>query len=148
MRRELFRILKSSVKFGATSHNSNEAIEGEFRVGRVRISRKKNPSKTTVYGTKIAQPSKEEVAGKLEAEDEYKVYSSIILSLFGDDKGQAIVIRRLSSNDTVRDFNDSNTRSVVKSDFPKLDYKTLDDFVEKNEKSYDRLCPKSLKCTH
>lgn len=56
----------------------------------------KKPGGGKVLGSKIAQPSKAEVAGKLEDADEYKVYSSIILSIFGDSKEQSLVVRRLS----------------------------------------------------
>lgn len=100
-------------------------------------AQKKKPRRTTIIGSRVAEPSKDEVAGKLDAEDEYAVYSSLIVSLFGDSKEQSLVVRRLSRNSAIRDFADPNIRLVVKSDFPKLDYKTLDDFVSKNAKSYE-----------
>ena len=100
-------------------------------------AQKKRSGRGVILGSKVAQPAKEEVAGKIEAGDEHKVYSSIIRALFGDDKGQSLVIRRLSRNSAIRDFKDGSDRVVVKSDFPKLDYQTLDDFVDKNGKSYE-----------
>jgi hypothetical protein len=100
-------------------------------------AQKKKSRGEIIVGTKIAQPAKEEVAGKLDVEDEYKVYSSVIVSLFGDGKAQSLVVRRLSRNSTIRDFNDRDIRLVVKADFPKLDYKTLDDFVSKSARSYE-----------
>jgi hypothetical protein len=100
-------------------------------------AQKKKSSGPIFVGSKIGQPAKEEVAGDLNVADEYQVYSSVIVSLFGDNKAQSLVVRRMSLNSTVRDFNDRDVRLVVKADFPKLDYKTLDDFISKNGKSYE-----------
>jgi hypothetical protein len=108
-------------------------------LGSIAYGQKKKTKEIPTVGSRISMPSSGELAGKLEERDEYKVYSSILIDLFSDNNGRALVLRRLTDNRTVTDFNNSKILSSVDYSFPQLTAKTLSDFVNKNEKSYELL---------